>query len=94
MGAGRIAEGSKDLIQGVVGGTASSLSKVTHALDKATRTAGGLKWESKELMETAKVRDIDIDVDVDVDVDTNIDETRVHTCMYRRERREFYRCSM
>lgn len=41
-GSGNIAEGSKVLIKGVVGGTAGSISKMTGALDNAVRGAGGL----------------------------------------------------
>ena len=54
-GTGRIGEGTKELLQGVVGGTASSTSKFAHALDRVVRSAGGLE-SSSETMEHTKVR--------------------------------------
>lgn len=41
-GAGQFGEGSKDLVKGVVGGAASSASKITDALDHVVREAGAL----------------------------------------------------
>ncbi|CAM9880759.1 unnamed protein product, partial [Sphacelaria rigidula] len=45
-GAGHIGEGSKDLVKGVVGGAASSASKITDALDNFVRGAGQLDADS------------------------------------------------
>lgn len=58
-GSGQIGEGSKDLVKGVVGGTASSASKMTDALDHIVRGAGNLDGDgssdTENRMETAKV---------------------------------------
>lgn len=54
-GAGHIGEGSKDLVKGVVGGAASSASKMTDALDNFVRGAGGMDAEIPSGMETTKV---------------------------------------
>lgn len=54
-GAGHIGEGSKDLVKGVVGGAASSASKMTDALDNFVRGAGGMDAETPSGMEVAKV---------------------------------------
>lgn len=55
-GAGHIGEGSKDLVQGLVGGTASSASKMTDALDGFVREAGGMDADAPSGMEVQKVR--------------------------------------
>lgn len=58
-GAGQFGEGSKDLLKGVVGGAASSASKITDALDHVVRGAGALDSEppadGSGGMESAKV---------------------------------------
>lgn len=41
-GTGDVAGGTKDLVKGVVGGTASSASKIVGSLDHAVRSAGSL----------------------------------------------------
>lgn len=54
-GAGHLGEGSKDLVKGVVGGAASSASKMTDALDNFVRGAGGIEGETPSGMEASKV---------------------------------------
>lgn len=63
-GSGHFGEGSKDLVKGVVGGAASSASKMTDALDHFVRGAGALDSTAQSSgtggMESSKVTKSDV----------------------------------
>lgn len=57
VGSGHLAAGAKDLVQGVVGGTAQSAAKITGAIESAVE-----RFEYVETEDQERVRNIQIDV--------------------------------